>query len=186
MIRKILGRLAAVRPLAFAFFALASFAASAFDTPYLTFRSAETFTLSATKAWNGTLQKATSNPVDGSSWSDWTGASITAVESDGLYYIYLRGTGNTYVNNSFTAWTLTGSNIYCEGDIEALRDYNGNPPAMAANCCRYMFSGQSALVSAPSLSATTLNSDCYEYMFRDCTGLKSLPELPATALASFC
>ena len=49
MIRKILGRLAAVRPLAFAALALASFAASAFDTPYLTFRSASSFSLSATR-----------------------------------------------------------------------------------------------------------------------------------------
>lgn len=36
MIRKILGRIAAVRPFAFAALALASFTASAFDTPYLT------------------------------------------------------------------------------------------------------------------------------------------------------
>lgn len=36
MIRKILGRIAAVRPFAFAALTLASFTASAFDTPYLT------------------------------------------------------------------------------------------------------------------------------------------------------
>ena len=56
MIRKILGRLAAVRPLAFAFFALASFAASAFDTPYLTFRSASSFNITVYSAkWDGTV-----------------------------------------------------------------------------------------------------------------------------------
>ena len=184
MIRKILGRLAAVRPLAFAFFALASFAASAFDTPYLTFRSAASFSLSVSSPkWDGKIEYST----DTENWTEWNGSSVSAAQSDGQYRLYLRGENNTNLNGgNYSGWSLTGSNIYCEGDIEALRDYNGNPPAMAANCCRYMFSGQSALVSAPSLSATTLNSDCYEYMFRDCTGLKSLPELPATALASYC
>ena len=172
MIRKILGRLAAARPFVFAAFALASFASLAFDTPYLTFRSAETFTLSATKAWDGTLQKATSNPVDGSSWSDWTGASITAVESDGQYYIYLRGTGNTYVNNSFTAWTLTGSNIYCEGDIETLRGYDGDVPAMSESCYKCLFAGCTALKSIPTLSATTVPTLSYYHMFQNCTSLE--------------
>jgi len=124
MIHKFFGRLATARSFVFAMVSFAALALSAFDTPYLTFRSATSFTLSATKAWDGTLQKATSNPADGSSWSDWTGASITAEQTDGQYYIYLRGTGNTVVNNSYTAWTLTGSNIYCEGDIETLRGYN--------------------------------------------------------------
>ena len=184
MIRKILGRLAAVRPLAFAFFALASFAASAFDTPYLTFRSAASFSLRVSSPkWDGKIEYST----DTVNWTEWNGASVSAALSDGQYRLYLRGENNTNLNGgSYSGWSLTGSNIYCDGDIEALRGYSGNPPAMEANCCKYMFSGQSALVSAPSLSATTLNSDCYEYMFRGCTGLKSLPELPATALASYC
>ena len=103
MIRKILGRLAAVRPLAFAFFALASFAASAFDTPYLTFRSASSFRLSGTSSrWSsGTLDIATSNPTDESSWTKgWAGSSTTAVQTDGQYYIYLRGTGITTFGGS--------------------------------------------------------------------------------------
>ena len=64
MIRKILGRLASAR--SFVFAALASFAASAFDTPYLTFRSASQFRLSGTSSrWSsGTLDIATSNPTD--------------------------------------------------------------------------------------------------------------------------
>ena len=184
MVNKILGRVSAVRSFVFAALALASFAASAFDTPYLTFRSAASFSLRVSgPKWDGTIEYST----DAVNWTTWTGSTISAALSDGQYRLYLRGENNTNLNGgNYSGWSLTGSNVYCEGDIEALRDYNGNPPAMAANCCRYMFSGQSALVSAPSLSATTLNSDCYEYMFRDCTGLKSLPELPATALANYC
>ena len=45
MINKILGRLSSVRSFVFAALALASFAASAFDTPNQTVRSASSFSI---------------------------------------------------------------------------------------------------------------------------------------------
>lgn len=169
------------------FAALATLVASAFDTPYLTFRSATQFTISATKYWDGTIQKATSNPTEESSWSDWTGTSITAVQTGGQYYIYLRGKNNTIIRgNNYASWSFMGSNISCDGDIETLRDYEGNPPAMGAYCYRYMFSGCTALIKAPTLSATTLADYCYQGMFQNCSNLTSAPELPATSLAQYC
>ena len=187
MIHKILGRLASVRSFVFAALAMASFAASAFDTPYLTFRSASSFSISSyTKKWDGTVQKATSNPTDEASWTDWTETSITAVLSDGQYYIYLRGTGNTVVSGG-NSWAFSGSSdVYCEGDIETLRDYNGAPPAMAANCYKYMFMNWTKLKSAPALSATELATECYSSMFNGCTGLTTAPALPATTLTERC
>ncbi len=175
--------LPSVRPLAFAFFALASFAASAFDTPYLTFRSASSFSLRVSSPkWDGKIEYST----DTVNWTEWNGASVSAALSDGQYRLYFRGENNKNLNGgSYSGWSLTGSNIYCDGDIEALRGYSGNPPAMAANCCKYMFSGQSALVSAPSLSATTLADSCYYCMFQNCTGLKTLPSLPATYVPNY-
>ena len=189
MMRKILGRIASARSFVFAAFALAMSAVSAFDTPYLTFRSASSFSLSATKRWDGTLQKATGNPTDEASWSDWTGSSITAGLSDGQYYIYLRGKDNTTLNNSSYGALFSfssGASVYCEGDIEALRDYEGNPPAMAAGCCKYMFTGCRALLSAPSLSATTLANECYFGMFSSCSSLTAAPALPAMTMATDC
>ena len=187
MMHKILGRIASVRSFVFAAFALAMSAASAFDTPYLTFRSASSFTLSATKRWDGTLQKATGNPASEASWSEWTGASITAVESGGQYYIYLRGSNNTIINgNNYNGWTLTGSDIHCEGDIETLRGYDGNVPAMGAYCYQYLFNNQSALVSAPFLSATTLAERCYYNMFQNCTSLAVVQDFPLATLAKSC
>ena len=100
MTHKFLGRIPSARLVIFAIASLAALALSAFDTPYLTFKSASSFSLSATKRWDGTLQKATSNPTDEASWSDWTGSSITAGLSDAQYYIYLRGKDNTTLNNS--------------------------------------------------------------------------------------
>ena len=147
MTRKIFGRIASARSLVFAMASLAALALSAFDTPYLTFRSAASFSL------------------------DWTGSSITAGLSDGQYYLYLRGKDNTHINNSTATYsspfTLSGAtaDIYCEGDIETLRDYEGNPPAMTNYCYGYLFKGWTKLVSPPTISATTSTEGCYRSMF---------------------
>ena len=123
----------------FAFMAavFTALAAQAFDTPYLTFRSTGSFSLSGTSSrWTGDggyLEYATSNPADSASWTTWTGSYTSAVLTDGQYYIYLRGKDNTTLNNSSYGALFSfsyGASVYCEGDIEALRDYEGNPPAM--------------------------------------------------------
>jgi len=169
----LLSRIASARSFIFAMASFASLALSAFDTPYLTFRSATSFSISATKRWDGTIQKATSNPANEASWSEWTGSLITAVETDGQYYIYLRGSNNTIINGSnYTGWSLSGSNVYCEGDIETLRGYDGNVPAMGDSCYQYLFYGCTALKSIPTLSAATATEYCYYTMFGGCTGLE--------------
>ena len=175
------------------FAALATLVASAFDTPYLTFRSTGSFSLSGTSSrWTGDggyLEYATSNPADGASWTTWTGSYTSAVQTDGQYYIYLRGKGIASFNPSgFTTATLSLSasqGVYCEGDIETLRGYDGDVPAMGANCYKYMFHNWSKLKSAPTLSATTLASNCYNGMFYF-AGITNAPALPATTLADGC
>ena len=172
------------------FAALATLVASAFDTPYLTFRSASSFSLrtgNMMKNWDGTIEYST----DAENWTVWSGTTtLTASQSGGEYFLYLRGTNNTKITGSSSSnnkWTFpTGNNIYCEGDIETLRGYDGNAPGMVSQCYRYMFYGCSALASAPILSATALTERCYDSMFKDCTGLTAPPELPATTLALYC
>ena len=53
------------------------------------------------------------------------------------------------------------------------------------SCYGYMFDGCTNLKTAPELRATQLKSGCYEGMFRGCS-LESAPELPATMLAQKC
>lgn len=182
MIRKILGRLAAVRPLAFAFFALASFAASAFDTPYLTFRSAASFSLSVSSPkWDGKIEYST----DTENWTEWNGSSVSAALSDGQYRLYLRGENNTNLNGgNYSGWSLTGSNIYCEGDIETLRGYDGNVPAMGANCYSYLFRDCTSLKSLPILSATSVADFGYYNMFAGCTGIEIYDSAPDATWSS--
>ena len=159
---------------------------------YLTFSSSRSFTLAvndATKHWNGTLEYFASNKT----WTVWDGTTtLSAVDNDGEYVLYLRGTGNTMITGTDYKykWTLTGSNIKCIGNIENLLDYatveSGGHPTMAGACYRSMFSGCTSLTQAPALPATTMANNCYAYMFNGCTALTEAPALPATTLADYC
>lgn len=159
---------------------------------YLTFSSPNSFTLAVndtTKHWNGTLEYFASNKT----WTVWAGTTtLSAVDNDGEYVLYLRGTGNTVItgNSSDYKWVLTGSSIACIGNIENLLDYAtveaGNHPTMSDYCYSLMFYGCTALTKAPSLPATTLANSCYSYMFLGCTALTQAPALPATTLANQC
>ena len=149
--------------------------------PYLTFSSPNSFTLNVVdniKYWDGTIEYST----DTTTWNTWSGTSaISSSQSGATKYLYLRGTGNTYITGSngspTTAhWVLTGSNISCDGNIENLLDYQtvalGSHPTMVDRCYQGMFYGSTSLIKAPELLATTLASNCYREMFKGCTNIK--------------
>ena len=159
---------------------------------YLTFSSPSSFTLKvndATKHWDGTLEYFASDKT----WTVWDGIiTLSSVNNDGEYVLYLRGTGNTVItgNSENYRWVLTASDITCVGNMENLLDYatvaSGEHPTMATYCYSHMFYGCTALTQAPSLPATTLASYCYYCMFQGCTSLTQAPVLPATTMASNC
>ena len=159
---------------------------------YLTFSSPNSFTLKVdnnNKHWNGTLEYFSSDKT----WTVWDGTTtLSSVDNDGEYVIYIRGTGNTVItgDSSSYTWVLTGTDISCIGNIENLLDYatvqSGNHPTMANDCYSYMFSGCTSLTQAPVLPATTLADYCYFNMFSGCTSLTQAPALPATTLAVGC
>ena len=149
----------------------------------LEFASANPFSISAAKNWDGKLEY-----TNGSGWKTWDGNEITSGENGNNYCIYLRGTGNSKITgttSSSAKWSLIGVNIACNGDIDFLLDYatvkNGNHPAMANYCYSSMFQGCTSLTSAPSLPATTLAGSCYRYMFSGCKKIK----LSATASGTY-
>ena len=136
----------------------------------LEFLSANPFSISAPKNWDGKLEY-----TNGSGWKTWDGSAIASGEIESNHYIYLRGIGNskiTGVSSSRAKWSIVGTNIACNGDIDLLLDYSsvksGNRPAMAEYCYGSMFYGCTSLTAAPSLPATTLANYCYSYMFRGC------------------
>ena len=159
---------------------------------YLTFSSLNSFTLAiedATKHWNGIMEYFASDRT----WTIWDGTTtLSSVDNDGEYVLYLRGAGNRVItgNNFSHRWVLTGSDISCSGNIENLLDYttveSGEHPTMATYCYYYMFNNCTSLTQAPALPATTLAESCYRVMFYSCTSLTQAPTLPATTLASRC
>ena len=159
---------------------------------YLTFSSPNSFTLKVNdtiKHWNGTLEYFSSNRT----WTTWDGATtLSSVDNDEEYVLYLRGTGNTVItgDSSNYRWVLTGSDIKCIGNIENLLDYatvtSGSHPTMAAFCYSGMFRSCTALTQAPALPATMLAALCYSGMFDGCTSLTQAPALPATTMAGKC
>ena len=140
----------------------------------LEFSSANPFSISAPKNWDGKLEY-----TNGSGWKMWDGSAIASGEIENNHYIYLRGTGNSKITgttSSSVKWSIIGTNIACNGDIDLLLDYstvkNGNRPAMASYCYSNMFYGCTSLTTAPSLPATTLANNCYNSMFYLCTKIK--------------
>ena len=158
---------------------------------YLTFSSPNSFTLAvndATKHWDGTLEYF----AEDKTWATWDGTTtLSSVNNDGEYVLYLRGTGNTVITGDYNyRWVLTGSDIKCMGNIENLLDYEtveyGQHPTMAEYCYDSMFNGCTSLSKAPTLLATTLADYCYHLMFYGCSSLTEAPDLPATTMASNC
>ena len=140
----------------------------------LEFSSVNPFSISAIKNWDGKLDY-----TNGSEWKTWDGSEITSGKNGSNHCIYLRGEGNskiTGVNSSSAKWSIVGTNIACNGDIDLLLDYStvksGNRPAMANYCYSFMFYGCKSLTAAPSLPATTLAIRCYHSMFYGCTKIK--------------
>ncbi len=168
------------------------FAATATADPYLTFSSAQSFTIKPpSKTWSGTIEYST----DATSWSVFGTAGATAANDGfGTYKLHLRGTGNTRISTRSTsaaAWTLTAAGtVACSGNIETLLDHaavgNSQHPAMDDYCFANLFKNWTKLTNAPALPATTLADSCYYSMFSGCTGLTQAPELPATTLAASC
>lgn len=154
----------------------------------LEFISANPFTISVSRRGWGMMEYC-----NGHGWKTWNGSEIASGEYLGGHCIYIRGRGNTRVTGSTSmdyAWTLNGTGIECNGNIENLLNYTtvaaGNHPPMSTQCFAFMFDNCSGLTKAPSLPATTLTTGCYHRMFGYCTNLTQAPVLPATTLADNC
>ena len=60
------------------------------------------------------------------------------------------------------------------------------PDNTTEHCYEKMFSGCTAMVTAPTLPSLILTPDCYHDMFRRCSSLTTAPALPATSLQQNC
>ena len=158
------------------------------DTPTdaLLFYSENPFTVefyNNVKRWDGIIYYS----VDNTTWSEWDGSAISSALIGNFHCIYLRGKNNTYItgaNWNNKAFILTGTDIYCKGNIEKLLDYE-NTVTPATYTYQRLFYQCPELKSAPSLPRTALVDSIYRMMFADCTKLEIAPELPATNFDSY-
>ena len=97
-----------------------------------------------------------------------------------------KGTAVSDTNYSTISFGNTTA-VSCTGDIRTLIDYTSYASANTENArfC-YLFSGCTALSTAPELPAMTLADYCYFYMFNGCSSLTTAPELPARTLKDRC
>ena len=127
---------------------------------------------------------------NGTDWSVWDLSGLIINQGETLY---IRGNNL----NSFSCWNedteayytfiIEGDKVSCSGNIMSLIDYENLPDAIPCDFCFYgLFSGCTALTTAPELPATELTDRCYYQMFYGCTSLTTAPELPAKNLAERC
>ena len=97
-----------------------------------------------------------------------------------------KGTAVSDTNYSTISFGNTTA-VSCTGDIRTLIDYKSYASANTENArfC-YLFSGCTALSTAPELPAITLADHCYFGMFADCSSLTQAPQLPAQTLKDRC
>ena len=98
-----------------------------------------------------------------------------------------KGTASDNASNYSTISFGNTTAVSCKGDIRTLIDYKSYASANTENArfC-YLFSGCTALSTAPELPAITLADHCYFGMFTDCSSLTQAPQLPAQTLKDRC
>lgn len=169
--------------------------------PYVTFsaESEQTFTMNfQPQSWYDAFSLGEGDyfeySVGGGKWTRFTStiSDENAVAFGGAKgNLRLRGKSSKGTAVSYTECsTISFGNttaVSCTGDIRTLIDYTSYESANTeyARFC-YLFSGCTALSTAPELPAMTLADHCYYGMFADCSSLTQAPQLPAQTLKDRC
>ena len=169
--------------------------------PYVTFsaESEQTFTMNfQPQSWYDAFSLGEGDyfeySVGGGKWTRFTStiSDENAVAFGGAKgNLRLRGKSSKGTAVSYTVCsTISFGNttaVSCTGDIRTLIDYKSYASANTENArfC-YLFSGCTALSTAPELPAMTLADHCYYGMFADCSSLTQAPQLPAQTLKDRC
>ena len=129
--------------------------------------------------------------VGGDNWQQFTSTIEDIAFGGAKGNLRLRGKSSkgTAVSNTKCSTISFGNTtaVSCTGDIRTLIDYKSYASANTENArfC-YLFSGCTALSTAPELPAITLADYCYNFMFTNCSSLTTAPELPSMTLDVFC
>ena len=151
--------------------------------PYVTFTAEQAnSTIGLTQlSTNQTLEYST----DTTNWNTMDTSTTISLPNVGDK-VYVRGilSANNSTSDS-TNFKMSGK-IAASGNCNAIWNYQDLEAPLKQYCGRGIFSGCSALTTAPELPAKTLADYCYQYMFSGCSALTTAPELPATTMKGSC
>lgn len=155
-------------------------------------------TSNSSKNWDGYIEYSN----DRIHWYKWTGSSIASAILNSKNVLYLRGMSNTSVTgtgddpaNYGNGFVLTGTDIYADGDIGSLLNYqkvyNDDVSSMSISerAFEKLFYNNTELIKCPThsiMNGTTIPRYCYLSMYEGCTKLVYYPNLPATILQDSC
>lgn len=99
--------------------------------------------------------------------------------------VLLKGNNTTYANNiqAYNKFITKGGYFKVDGDLMSIFNFR---KSLYSWSCYFLFGNLDKLISAPKLSATSLNSQCYYSMFEGCTSLTQAPKLPALNMSERC
>jgi hypothetical protein len=133
---------------------------------------------------NSGVQYRIGETGDWSSYSYGTGISLQAGQK--LQFRSTSTDSYSMDRNNYSHFTCT-ADCYLYGSVGALFNYQNSLPK---NACSRLLYGNTHVLNHPDVSlvlpATSLAQACYEEMFSGCTALTTAPALPATSLAFFC
>lgn len=149
--------------------------------------------------WNALPKEQPSQTINEGEKIYFRASGLTATSSEGIGHFTISGEcklgGNimsmVYGEGFSGKTTLTQSSVfyYMFSNQTTIVDASSlSLPAtsLSANCYYGMFEGCQNLVKAPALPSTNLSSRCYLRMFFGCYRLIKAPELPATILSEAC
>lgn len=142
------------------------------------------------KYWEGKIEYSY-NQIK---WIEWNHTDTIFSKKK---HLYMRGVGNEHISGYSSSsiirdnsWIINGTDVFCEGNIEDILDYetvkNGEHPQMKTYCFCRLFRNCTCLKSSPRLPSLHCPTACYKGMFAGCINLLSAPELPSTSIGPDC
>ena len=115
-------------------------------------------------------------------WTSYSLGTIISINSGETIAFSGNNSNFNQGESKYCNFVMTGS-FKANGTIQSLLNYSNS---CTDNCYYKLFQNCTSLLTAPTLSTTTLAEQCYMGMFKGCTNLSTAPQLPASTLYFNC
>ena len=141
--------------------------------------SANTLTLTKNNSSSGTAPTVSleysTDKVNWTTWKESNDAMSYVIPANGK--VYLRGDNSAFGNsNCFHAFSSTGK-INASGDVMTIIDKTGQTKTLGEYAFRGLFYNCTTLMTPPSISAVSVDTQGMFWMFSGCTSLETPPDM---------